>query len=476
MPVAILPVILSGGSGTRLWPLSRDEQPKQFHCVFGQDTLFEATVKRANAIAGAQRMAVVCNEEHRFMAAQQAAVNTDLPVDLILESVGRNTAPAIAAVAQLHLQDDPVMVVLSADHYLPDTPGFAAAVAKAVTLAQLGYLVTFGIKPSAPETGYGYIEAGERIAALLGASKVARFIEKPSAAAAAELIKNPRYTWNSGMFVMRASVYVRELALHAPQVHTACAQAVAQAAHSPDFIRLHAASFEACPNISVDYAVFEHSDSVATLAYEGVWSDLGTWGSVAQLAQLLPKADGASHATVVQVAANNNYVLADKPVVLVGVSGVSVVDTPDALLVVAHAHSQAVKDAVAMLKPAHPQLLKLHRKVQRPWGWYDCVDVGQGYQVKRITVKPGASLSLQSHAQRAEHWVVVKGKATITVGEAVADYLPNSHVSIPLGAKHRLQNHTDSPVELVEVQYGGYLGEDDIVRYADVYHRVTRAS
>ncbi len=472
MAVTVLPVILSGGSGSRLWPLSRESQPKQFHCLFGKNTLFEATVQRASAIAGAQQIAVVCNEQHRFTAAQQAQASTHLPVEILLEPMGRNTAPAIAAVAQLHAQDDPVLVVLSADHYLPDTPAFAAAVAKAVDLAQLGYLVTFGIKPTAPETGYGYIEAGARIAQLLGASKVARFIEKPSASAAAELIKNPRYTWNSGMFVMRASVYLRELGIHAPQVQAACEQALALATHSPDFIRLQASSFEVCPNISVDYAVFEHSDCVATLAYDGVWSDLGTWGSVARLAALLPKPLDVQASTVVEVAANNNYVLAEKPVVLVGVSGVSVVDTADALLLVAHTHAQSVKDAVGMLKPTQAKLLQTHRKVHRPWGWYDCVDVGLGFQVKRIWVDAGQSLSLQTHAQRAEHWVVVTGTATITVGEVVADYLPNSHVYIAVGAKHRLQNQTELPVQLIEVQCGLYLGEDDIVRFADVYDRM----
>ncbi len=471
--MTVLPVILSGGSGTRLWPLSRDDHPKQFHCLFGKHSLYEATVVRASQVKGAQRIAVICNEQHRFTAAQQAQSSTHLPVDIMLEPVGRNTAPAIAAIAQLHLAEDPVLVVLSADHYLPDTAAFVQSVTKAVTLAEQGYLVTFGIKPTSPETGYGYIEAGERIPASLGASVVARFIEKPSIAAATELIKNPRYTWNSGMFVMRASVYLRELALHAPQVHEACVQSVTQALSSPDFFRLEPTHFAACPSISVDYAVFEHSQYVATLAYDGVWSDLGTWGSVAQLVQLLPKSENPNKVDVVEVAASNNYVLANKPVVLVGVSGVSVVDTPDALLVVSHTHAQSVKDAVGMLKPEHPHLLESHRKVQRPWGWYDVIDAESGFQVKQIMVNPGASLSLQSHEHRAEHWVVVAGTATITVGDTVAEFASNSHVYIPLKAKHRLQNNTHQLVRLVEVQCGSYLGEDDIVRYEDRYNRVT---
>jgi mannose-1-phosphate guanylyltransferase / mannose-6-phosphate isomerase len=467
----VLPVILCGGSGTRLWPLSRESHPKQFHSFIGERSLLENTAIRAAAIDDAREIVLICNEQHRFAAAEQASAFTTKSIRTVLEPCARNTAAAIAAIAELYLEQDPVLVVLPSDHHLPDIVGFRRAISRAASVAELGYLVTFGVRPTSAETGYGYIEAGERLS-MNGAFKVSRFVEKPNALLAAELIKNERYTWNSGMFVMKASVYLEELSKYSPDVRNTVREAVNVAVHETDFIRLQRDSFERSPNISVDYAVFERSDKVATVSFDGTWSDLGSWAAVAELALQQKPEDHAPLQNVIEVNAKDNYVHANKPVALVGVEGLVVVDTDDALLITGRDSAQYVKDAVSIIKERAPALASLHRKVNRPWGWYDSVDISSGHQVKRIMVKPGASLSLQSHNHRAEHWIIVKGTASVTVDSVTKDYTQNEHVYIPLKARHRLENHTNSTVEIVEVQCGDYLGEDDIIRYEDIYGRV----
>jgi mannose-1-phosphate guanylyltransferase/mannose-6-phosphate isomerase len=496
----LIPVILCGGSGTRLWPLSRDAYPKQFHRFVGEHTLFEATVLRAASLPNVSRITIVCNDNHRFMAAQQAAqalasIGSAIQIHALLEPVARNTAPAIAAAAH-SLPRDATMVVLPSDHYMANQAAFHTATTTALKAVALGHLCTFGIKPTTPETGYGYIESGLPIEHTQ-AHAVKRFVEKPNLATAQQLIATGTHTWNSGMFVMQAGDFLDQLAIYAPQVHAASQAAVHHAVIETDFTRLSKPHFEQCPSISVDYAVFERTAKAAVVAYHGDWSDLGSWASIANLAEqhtpAIANANANTNAnsndsTHVSVGSSNNHVhiygQTTKPVALVGVSDLVIVDTPDALLITHKSASQHVKDALAELKIKHPTLASHHRKVHRPWGWYDSIDSsnpttgenGAGHQVKRIHVYPGASLSLQSHAHRAEHWVVVLGTATIGIGADLAsvveqNYDIGQHAYIPLGHIHRLTNRTTAPVEIIEVQCGSYLGEDDIVRYQDVYGR-----
>lgn len=475
-------VILCGGSGTRLWPLSRNDWPKQFHRFSSDATLFEATVARAAQAPGISGIYIICNEAHRFMAAtqaQNALQGSALPVCIVLEPQAKNTAPAIAAIAHLiALNHGPqaLMMVLPSDQHMVNWASFNAASALAFMAAQQGLLCTFGIKPTAPETGFGYIAQGAAIDGLAGAHRVANFIEKPNAATAQSLIADGLHTWNCGMFFMQASVFLQELAQFEPQIHAATQAAAAQAQRETDFTRLNAAAFATSPSISVDYAVFERTQLAAVVRYDGDWSDLGSWAAVAQLARQHPAYVPDIH---VQIDTTGSHVHASryKAVALVGVQDLVVVDTPDALLVVHTSASQQVKQALAQLQTTAPHLALAHRKTHRPWGWFDPVQKGEGFQTKRIHVYPGASLSLQSHAHRAEHWVIVQGNATVTLGSTLEtalekDYPPGHHVYIPLGAVHRLSNKTTTPVEIIEVQCGNYLGEDDIMRYEDIYGRV----
>lgn len=477
----IIPVILCGGSGTRLWPLSRDAYPKQFHSFVGHNTLFEDTVLRSvalSSVGAVNSVAVVCNEQHRFLAASQAQRVTDIPANITLEPIARNTAAAIAAVAHQYAHlNDAILVVLPSDHYLPDIANFTYLVSVAVKVAMAGKLCTFGIVPTAPETGYGYIESGAPFAKVKGAFELKQFVEKPNAVRAAELLANGGYTWNSGMFVMKVSTFLNELETHAPAVYAATRQAVKQATQEACFTRLSKTAFETSPCISVDYAVLEKTQRAAVVPFNGQWSDLGSWSAVAELAVQHPVSGGVSQFSI---AAQRNFVHACKPVALMGVDDLVVVDTPDALLIAHKASSQQVKDVLIHIKESHPKLATTHRKVHCPWGWYDSIDSGEGnpgFQVKRIHVYSGHSICLQSHLHRAEHWVVVQGTATIGVGKSLSsvtenDYIPGQHVYIPFEVIHRLTNRTNAVVEIIEVQCGSYLGEDDIVLYEDVYGRV----
>ena len=461
------PVLLSGGSGTRLWPLSREAYPKQFLPLAGADTMLQATWRRVAPLATAAPI-VVANEEHRFLVAEQLRQVGAPRTAILLEPVGRNTAPAIAAAALQAMAggDDPLLLVLPSDHVVTDEAAFHAAVREAIPAAAGGALVTFGIVPGAPETGFGYIqaEAGD------GVRAVRRFVEKPDAATAARYLSEGGYYWNSGMFLFRASRFLAELGRHAPAMLAAVRAACDGAVRDGDFIRLDKAAFEACPADSIDYAVMEKTDRAMVLPVDIGWNDVGSWSALWEVSA--QDGDGnAHHGDVIAVDSRNSYAWARRLVALVGVDDLVVVETDDAVLVAHKDKVQQVKEVVARLKAGQRSHAVLHREVHRPWGSYDSIDQDEGFQVKRIKVKPGGRLSLQSHTRRAEHWIVVRGTARVTRDNDVFELHANQSTYIPLGAKHRLENPGDEVLELIEVQSGDYLGEDDIVRYEDVYGR-----
>ena len=461
------PMLLSGGSGTRLWPLSREAYPKQFLPLAGDDTMVQATWRRVEALADLAPI-VVANEEHRFLVAEQLRqVGAPVPA-ILLEPVGRNTAPAIAAAALQAMAGgaDPLLLVLPSDHVVRDVAGFQRAVREASSAAEAGALVTFGIVPDAPETGFGYIqaEAGD------GLRQVLRFVEKPDAATARSYLDAGGYYWNSGMFLFRASRYLEELARFRPDIVDAVRAAHAAARHDGDFVRLDKDAFSACPSDSIDYAVMEKTADAMVLPVDIGWNDVGSWSALWDVAER--DADGnAHHGDVIAVDSRNSYAYAQRLVALVGLDDIVVVETDDAVLVARKDKVQEVKQVVARLKQEQRSQAVLHREVHRPWGSYDSVDNGGRHQVKRIKVKPGAALSLQMHHHRAEHWIVVSGTAKVTRGDETLLLSENESTYIPLGVKHRLENPGKVPLELIEVQSGSYLGEDDIVRFEDVYGR-----
>jgi mannose-1-phosphate guanylyltransferase/mannose-6-phosphate isomerase len=465
----LVPVILSGGSGTRLWPLSRESHPKQFLPLVGDHSMLQQTCLRLRGLPGADSPLVVANEEHRFLVAEQLRQVGAAPSALILEPVGRNTAPAIAVAALQAMAGglDPVLLVLPSDHVIADEAGFRAAVLAALPAAQAGKLVTFGIVPTAPETGYGYIKAapGE------GLRAVERFVEKPDAATAQGYLASGGYYWNSGMFAFRASRYLAELQANRPEMVAAARAALAGAKPDVDFLRLDKAAFSASPSDSIDYAVMEKTGDAAVLPIAVGWNDVGSWSALWSVVEQ----DGGGNAHRGDVLARdcrNTLAIGDKRLIaLIGLEDTVVVDTDDAVLVAHKERVQDVKEIVSALKAAQRPQATWHRKVYRPWGSYDGIDSGDRFQVKRIIVKPGAALSLQKHHHRAEHWIVVKGTAQVTCDDKVFLLSENQSTYIPLGSKHRLENPGKQPLELIEVQTGGYLGEDDIVRIEDVYGR-----
>lgn len=463
----IVPVILSGGSGTRLWPLSREAYPKQFLPLVGNDTMLQATWKRVASIAGAAPI-VVANQEHRFMAAEQLRECKVLPQALILEPVGRNTAPAIAiaALQALSAGDDALLLVLPSDHVVRNEAAFHAAVKQAAVAAESGKLVTFGIVPTAPETGYGYIKAatGE------GVRAVDRFVEKPDLATAEQYVASGEYFWNSGMFLFKASRYLKELETLQPAILAACRNALDKAARDNDFIRLDAETFAASPNDSIDYAVMEKTADAAVVPLDAEWNDVGSWSALWEVSD--KDADGnACHGDVIALDCKDSYAYGNRLIAMVGLQDVVVVETDDAVFVGHKDRVQDVKEIVGRIKREGRSEAAAHRKVYRPWGAYDSIDNGDRFQVKRITVKPGATLSLQMHHHRAEHWIVVSGTAEVTRGDEVILLSENQSTYIPLGVTHRLKNPGKLPLELIEVQSGSYLGEDDIVRFEDQYGR-----
>lgn len=464
----MIPVILSGGSGTRLWPLSREAFPKQFLALVGRESMLQATWRRVAPLASGAPI-VVAGEAHRFMVAEQLREAGCDAATILLEPLARNTAPAIAAAALEAVRDgaDPLLLVLPSDHVIADAEAFRAAVRAASQAAESGALVTFGIVPTGPETGYGYIKAS----AGEGVRTVERFVEKPDAATAAAYVASGDYAWNSGMFLFRASAYLAELERHQPAMLAACREALARARRDVDFVRLDATAFAASPSDSIDYAVMEKTAHAAVLAIDAGWNDVGSWAALWQVAEQDGQGN-AHHGDVVAEDCRDTLAWGDgRLLALLGLRDVVVVDTADAVLVAHKDRVQDVKGIVAELKHRARPETGLHRKVYRPWGHYDSVDVGERFQVKRITVKPGAALSLQMHHHRAEHWIVVSGTAKVTRGEEVILLGENQSTYIPLGVKHRLENPGVVPLELVEVQSGSYLGEDDIVRFEDVYGR-----
>lgn len=481
----IQPVVLSGGSGTRLWPLSREKYPKQLLVFMGQDSLLQSTLRRLEGIGGAGSAGsapalVVCNDEYRFVVAEQLRLIGKQGL-IVLEPVGRNTAPALtlAALAARAGGDDPVLLVMPADHIVTEVQAFQDGVRHAACLAQAGAIVTFGITPDRPETGYGYIQAGAAVDEG-GACAIARFVEKPDRATAEGYLQEGNYLWNSGLFVLRASVWLKALQLSRPDILSACQVAWDKGVADLSFQRVDAEAFAACPSDSIDYAVMERLAGAQALAGmpRGVvvplsagWSDVGAWDA---LWQILPK-DEAGNVTqgrvLMQGCSDTLALSCGRLLACVGVQGLVVVETADAVLVVDQHHTQEVKKIVDRLKRDGCSEGLLHRKVYRPWGWYDGVDAGERFQVKRIMVKPGGKLSLQMHHHRAEHWVVVRGTARVTRGDEVFLLAENQSTYIPLGVTHRLENPGHVDLEMIEVQSGAYLGEDDIVRLGDVYGR-----
>lgn len=476
--VPIHPVVLCGGSGTRLWPLSRKAFPKQFIPLIGDKSLLQLTLERVASLADGSSTAegavitCVAAEDHRFLVADVAA-QSGLAVRQILEPQAKNTAAAMA-LAALAVPEEALLLFCPADHHIPDSPAFVAMVRQAAPAAQAGQLVTFGVQPSFPSTAYGYIHKG----AAAGAGFVVnRFVEKPDQARALEFLGSGEYLWNAGIFLMRAADLLAALQIHAPDILQVCRQAMQGAQRDGLFLRPNAAAFATCRSQSIDYAVMEQARNVTVFPFNGVWSDVGSWNAVAQLAE--PDAHGnrvgGDASLAHHLKAQDTYIHAggQRPVVALGTQGLLVIDTPDALLVADPAHAEAVKDVVAKLEALDASQAVQHRRVARPWGWYDSIDVGPRHQVKRILVKPGASLSLQLHHHRAEHWVVVSGTAEVTNGEAILTLRENESTFIPRGQKHRLSNPGLVPLEIVEVQSGSYLGEDDIVRFEDGYGRAT---
>ena len=476
----IQPVILSGGSGTRLWPLSREQHPKQLLPLAGELSLLQETACRLDGFAGEVAAAplVVCNEEYRFITAEQLRAAGRPAKALILEPAGRNTAPALTLAALAEAESDPILLVMPADHVVGDRAAFQRAMAEGAALAALGAVVAFGIVPERAETGYGYIRAG----AALGAGAARRleaFVEKPDAATAQQYVESGAYSWNSGIFMVRASVWLAALGRYRPDIAAACGRAFAGGRRDDVFLRVDKAAFLDCPADSIDYAVMEKlpGDAAAGIAAVVVpmaagWSDVGAWDALWQV--LEKDAQGnVSRGDVVLHAVRDTLTFADgRMVACVGVENLVVVETPDAVLVAHKDRTQEVKHIVARLKAERRPQADAHRKVHRPWGWYDSVDNGERFQVKRIVVKPGASLSLQMHHHRAEHWVVVRGTAKVTRGDETLLVAENESTYIPTGMKHRLENPGKVPLEIIEVQSGGYLGEDDIVRFEDTYRRV----
>jgi len=474
------PVILCGGSGTRLWPLSREQYPKQLLALVGDETLLQATARRVDkSLASASRKVlapiVVANEDYRFITAEQLRQTGVVPASIVLEPAGRNTAPALtlAALVALQANNDAVLVVMPADHVVQDIEIFCRVVAYGSSHAEAGKVVTFGVRPTHAETGYGYIHAGKALPGQDGSRQISTFVEKPDAATAKRYLASGEHFWNSGIFMMRASVWLEQIGTTRPDIVHACRAAFAARKPDRDFLRIGKEAFSSCPADSIDYAVMEKLPAGlgVVIPLDAGWSDVGAWDALWHLGD--KDADrNVLQGDVMAVATRDTLAVSySRLVALVGLDGAVIVETPDAVLVADKNHMQQVKDVVARLKHEKRTEADAHRKIYRPWGHYDSIDAGSRFQVKRIVVNPGAALSLQMHHHRAEHWVVVRGTARVTRGDETFLVSENESTYIPIGTRHRLENPGKVPLEIIEVQSGAYLGEDDIVRFEDTYGR-----
>ena len=468
----IIPVILSGGSGARLWPLSRKEYPKQYLPLASDKTMLQETILRLNGLDNLAHPIIICNVDHRFLVAEQCQQIEVSNPTILLEPIGRNTAPAIAAAAFQSLKDteDSTLLVLSADHVIQDVDAFHKAINIVNQQAQRGKLVTFGIVPTNANTGYGYIKSSKEN--YNGAYRVEEFVEKPDLKTAEFYLEQGSYLWNSGMFMFQASAFIDELAAHAPNIVSSVNVAVNNATQDLDFIRLDKNAFKSSPSVSIDYALMEKSNNVVVVPLDAKWNDIGAWPALYDIGSKDSQGNVIKGDVITQDT-TNTYINADHHMVAtIGVDNLIIIDTPDATFIATQDKAQEVKNIVESLQVSGRCESTGHRKVYRPWGWYDTIESGEYFQVKRLHVRPGAKLSLQMHYKRAEHWVVVSGKATVTNGEQTFSLNKGESTYIPLGVTHALENQTSKPLEIIEVQSGTYLGEDDIVRFEDVYGRV----
>jgi len=468
----IIPVILSGGSGTRLWPLSRKQYPKQYLPLVGDNTMLQETILRLEGLDNLSDPIIVCNADHRFLVAEQCQqINITNPT-ILLEPVGRNTAPAIVAASlqSLKTSDNAVLLVLSADHVIQDVNAFHVAINIANEQAQDGKLVTFGIVPTDANTGYGYIKASKTNND--GAYKVEEFVEKPDLKTAEFYLEQGNYLWNSGMFMFKATILIDELTKYSPDIVKAVNNSVDSAVRDLDFIRLDGQAFESSPSDSIDYALMEKSNNVVVVPLDAQWNDIGSWSALYDIGTKDNNGNVVKGDVIIQDA-TNTYINANHHMVaVIGVDNLIVIDTPDATFIATQDKAQEVKSIVESLQVNGRDEGSAHRKVYRPWGWYDSIEMGRHFQVKRLHINPGEKLSLQMHHKRAEHWVVVNGAATVTNGDQTFDLNKGESTYIPLGVTHALENNTQNPLEIIEVQSGAYLGEDDIVRFEDIYGRI----
>jgi mannose-1-phosphate guanylyltransferase/mannose-6-phosphate isomerase len=471
----IKPIILCGGSGTRLWPLSRESFPKQFVPLIEGESLLKLTIDRVKSLGSP---ICVTNEEHRFFVQDlmnKVSKLENSSASILLEPAGRNTAAAMSISALMPgIASSDLLLFLPADHFVPDIDAFVSTIEAGISAAKAGFIVTFGIQPSFPSNAYGYIHKGDPLDFVSDefiTYAVKRFEEKPVLEKAQAMLLSGNYLWNAGIFLCTASTLLEALDKHAPDILGSSKQAMQILEIDGNFARPNKESFLSCRSESIDYAVMEHFDKVAVIPFKGAWSDVGSWNAVAALTPE-DQSGNRINGKGIAVQSNNIYINAPhRPVVALGISDLVIVDTPDAILIVSKDKVEQVKDLVTILKKAGKAEAVTHRKVARPWGWYDSIDVGERFQVKRIAVKPGASLSLQMHHHRAEHWIVVKGTAKVTNGDQVFQLAENQSTYIPIGVKHRLENPGKTYLEMIEVQSGGYLGEDDIVRFEDTYGR-----
>ena len=479
MSDSIIPVILCGGSGTRLWPLSRNLQPKQFHALVGTETLLQATANRVRRLGTEiQPPDVICNEEHRFLVAEQLQEIGVERACIYLEPAGRNTAPAVAAIALARTLDDvdPVLLVLPADHIVKDIEEFRSCVKVAFPIAMDGVLVTFGITPTSPETGYGYIRKSTRNQSAAKPDRrvfeIQEFIEKPGQAMATQYVESGEYMWNSGMFMFRARRFIDELNKQRPEIVRCVQQSVNERSIDGEFVRLERSAFEKCPSDSIDYAVMEHAKSRVVVELNAGWSDVGSWGGLWETVQR-DKSGNYVRGDALLSDVSNSFVRAgSRLVAVIGVDDVVIIETSDSVLVSSKDHAHKVKDLVAKLNESNREEAQLHKKVPRPWGSYQGLDQGERFQVKRLILKLGAKISLQLHHRRSEHWVVVSGTARVSCGDETKILNADESTYIPVGTKHQLENVGDTLLEVIEVQTGTYFDEDDIERFEDDYGRV----